>query len=149
MLASLFHPQSQAVFKEVRKEAFNGRQTVLYEFSVKKAHSNNQITDRTTGRSVITAYQGSVWIEVDSGRVLRLEQSAEDIQRGFPVTLAESAVEYDWVTIAGTKYLMPVYAEVIMGRDADRFYSRNGIELKNYRVFDTDVKMILDKDPPK
>jgi hypothetical protein len=149
MLASLFDPQSQAAFKEVRKETFNGRQTVLYEFSVKKANSNSKITDKSTGRSVTTAYQGSVWIEADSGRVLRIEQSAEDIQRGFPITLAESAVEYDWVTIAGAKYLMPVYAEVILGRDADRFYSRNVIELKNYRVFDSDVKMILEKDPPK
>ncbi|MBS1810547.1 MAG: hypothetical protein JST84_20445 [Acidobacteria bacterium] len=145
MLAGLFHPQSQAEFKEVRKETFNGRETVLFEFRVKKANSNNQITDKSTGRSVTTAYSGTIWVEAGTGRVLRLEQSAEDIQRGFPITLAESAVEYDWVTIAGAKYLMPIYAEVIMGRDADRFYSRNVIELKNYRVFDTDVKMIIEK----
>lgn len=145
MLEGLFHPQSQAAFKEVRKEVFKGRQTVLFEFHVKKAHSSNQITDKTSGRTVTSAYSGTIWVEADSGRVLRIEQSAEDIQRGFPITMAESAVEYDWVTIAGTKHLLPVYAEMIMGRDADRFYSRNVIELKNYRVFDTDVKMIIDK----
>ncbi len=149
MLAGLFDPQSQAAFKEVRKEAFNGHPTVLYEFRVKKANSNNQITDKTSGRSVTSAYSGTIWVEAESGRVLRIEQSAEDIQRGFPITMAESAVEYEWVTIAGAKYLMPVYAEVIIGREADRFYSRNVMELKNYRVFDTDVKMILEKEPPK
>ena len=149
LLSSLFHPQTQAAFKEVRKEVFNGRQTVLYEFKVKKANSNNQITDKTSGRSVTSAYSGSLWIEADSGRVIRLEQSAEDIQRGFPITMAESAIEYDWVTIAGTKFLLPVYAEVILGREADRFYSRNVMELKNYRVFDSDVKLIIEKEPPK
>lgn len=149
MLAGLFDPQSQAAFKEVRKETFNGRPTVLYEFRVKKANSNNQITDKTSGRSVTSAYSGTIWVEAESGRVVRIEQSADDIQRGFPITMAESAVEYEWVTIAGAKYLMPIYAEVMIGREADRFYSRNVIELKNYRVFDTDVKMILEKDPPK
>ena len=145
MQASLFAPQSQAEFKEVKRETLKGRQTVVYDFRVKKAFSNNQITDKGTGRSVVTGYSGTVWIEAESGRPVRIEQSAEDIQRGFPVTMAESAVEYDWVMIAGAKYLMPVYAEVILGRDSIRQYWRNVIELKGYRVFDTDIKILPEK----
>jgi hypothetical protein len=147
ILAALFAPQSKAEFKEVKRETFHGRQTVLYDFRVKKAFSRNQITDKSSGRTVTAGYQGSVWIEVETGRVLRIEQSADDIQSGFPITLAESAVEYDWVTIAGKRYLMPVYAEVIIGRDSERFYSRNVIELRNYRIFDTDLKILPEKEP--
>ncbi len=149
MLAALFSQRSQAEFKEVKREPFRGRPTVVYDFRVKKAFSSHQLTDKSSGRSVTTAYQGTVWIDVESGRVLRIEQAAEDIQRGFPITMAESAVEYDWVTIAGAKYLMPVYAEVILGRESDRFYSRNVIELRNYHVFETDVKILIEKDPPQ
>ena len=149
MLAALFAPDSRAEFKEVKREAIRGRQTIVYDFRVKKAFSSNRITDKTSRRSVITGYVGSVWIEAESGRVVRVEQSADDIQRGFPITLAESAVEYDWVTIAGARYLLPVYAEVILGQDGDRYYSRNVIELRDYKVFDTDLKILPEKDPPQ
>jgi hypothetical protein len=142
MLAALFARQSQADFKEIRRESFRNLATVVYEFRVKKAFSNNQLTDRNSGRSVTTAYSGTVWIEVASGRAVRIEQSSEDIQRGFPITLAESAVEYDWVTINDTRYLLPVFAEVILGNDGERHYSRNLIELRNYKVFETDMKIV-------
>ncbi len=146
MLAALFSERSQAEFKEVKRETFRGRQAVIYDFRVKKAHSSNQITDKNSNRTVTVGYQGSVWIEVETARVLRIEQAADDIQPGFPVTLAESAVEYDWVTIAGSRYLLPVYAEVILGRAADRSYSRNVMELRDYRVFDTDLKIVPEKE---
>lgn len=145
MLAGLFAEQSQAAFKETRKEIFKGRPTTLFEFRVKKAHSNNIITDKTSGRSITTAYSGTIWVDVETARVLRIEQSAEDFQRGFPITLAESAVEYEWIKVGEQKFLMPVSAEVLLGSDINRTYSRNVIELKNYRVFDTDMKMILEK----
>ena len=147
MLAALFSERSQAEFKEVKRETFRGRPAVIFDFRVKKAHSSNQITDKSSNRTVTVGYQGSVWIEIETARVLRIEQAADDIQPGFPVTLAESAVEYDWVTIAGSRYLLPIYAEVILGRDRDRFYSRNVIELRDYRVFDTDLKIIPEKEP--
>ena len=149
MIEGLFAPQSQAQFKEVRKETFKGRQTVLFEFAVKKANSNNNITDKTSGRSVTTAYAGTIWVEVETARVLRIEQAAADIQRGFPITLAESAVEYDWVKVGEQKYLLPTSAEVLLGSDINRTYSRNVIELKNYKVFETGIKLILEKEPPQ
>jgi hypothetical protein len=149
MLAALFAPESQAQFKETRKEIFKGRPTVLFEFAVKKGNSNNTITDKTSGRKVTTAFQGTVWIEAETARVLRIEQSAEDIQRGFPITVAESAVEYDWVKIGAEKYLLPISAEILLGSDINRTYSRNVIELKNYKMFETEMKLILDKEPPK
>ena len=108
---------------------------------MRKAHSQNQITEKTTGRTIVAAYQGSVWIDTETKRVLRIEQSSEDIPPGFPITLSESAVEYDWVTISGERYLMPIHAEVLMGQDRERYYTRNVIEFRNYHKFDSDVKI--------
>jgi hypothetical protein len=142
LLGALFATQSQAEFKEIRTETLRGHPTTVFTFKVKKAFSNNQITDKTSGRTVTAGYEGTVWIETATARVLRVEQSAVDIQRGFPITLAESAIEYDWVTIAETKYLLPISAEVLLGQDSQRFYSRNSIELRNYRMFDTDMKIV-------
>ncbi len=147
ILAALFMPQSQTEFKEIKRETFRGRQSVIFDFRVKKAYSVNHLTDKSSGRTITVGYQGSVWIDSETARVLRIEQSADDIQPGFPITLAESAVEFDWVTIVGKLYLMPVYAEVILGRDSERFYTRNVIELRNYHMFETDLKILPEKDP--
>ncbi len=149
MIEALFAPESQAQFTEVRKEIFKGKSTILFTFAVKKANSLYRITDTPSGRVVLTAYSGTVWVEAATGRVLRLEQAAEDIQRGFPVSVAESAIEYDWVKVGEQKYLLPVAAEVLLGSDANRTYSRNVIELKNYKVFETGIKLILEKEPPQ
>ena len=145
ILGALFSPQSQAEFKEVRRETFHGHQTVIYDFMVKKEFSSNTITDVNSGRTVTTAYSGRVWINTESGRTLRIEQSSDDIQPGFPITLAKRSVEYDWTIIDSQRYLLPVYAEVILGNDLKRFYLRNVIELRNYRMFDTDLKILPEK----
>jgi len=143
-LASLFAPSSRAQFVQVKHESFRGRDTVVYDFTVKKVNSTVQITDKDQNRSIITAYKGSLWIDSQSKLVLRVESSSFDIVPGFPITLAENSVEYDWVTIAGERFLLPVRAEVLLGRDRDRFYSRNVIEFRNYHKYEGDVRLIPD-----
>ncbi len=142
VMQALFAPQSKAEFREIKKEVFNGRQTVLYDFTVKKANSSSQLTDKGSGRSVTSGYSGSCWIDLETKRVLRIELAHENIQPGFPLTMAENAIEYDFVTIADEKYLVPIRAEMILGRDNEREYTRNVIEFKNYRKFETDVKLV-------
>ncbi len=143
VLAALFAEQSHAEFKEIKKETLRGKATTVFEYKVKKGNSNYKLTDTTSARTVTTAYEGTVWIETATARVLRLEQSAVDVQRGFAFTMAESAIEYDWVTIvADIKFLLPISAEVLLGSDIQRFYSRNTIEFRGYRMFDSDVKIV-------
>ena len=142
ILAAAFAPQSKAEFKEVRKEIFRNRQTVVYDFKVKKAFSANQITDKSTFQTVTAAYQGTAWIDAETKRVLRIEQASEGMPTNFSITLAENSVEYDWVKIADQPYLLPVRAEVLLGSDRDRNYNRNVIEFRNYRKFDTDIKIV-------
>jgi hypothetical protein len=145
ILGAVFSSQSQAEFKEVRRETLRGHQTVIYNFRVKKEFSGNTITDVNSGRTITTAYLGSVWIDTESGRVLRIKQSVEGIPLEFSITLAERAVEYDWITIDGQRYLLPIYADVILGNDLKRYYLRNVIELRNYHMFDTYLKILPEK----
>src|SRR5262249_12335283 len=143
-LASLFAPSSKAQFTQVKHESFRNRETMVYDFTFKKINSTVQLTDKDQNRSIITAYKGSLWIDTESKQVLRVESSSFDIAPGFPITLAENSVEYDWVTIAGERYLLPVRAEVLLGRDRDRFYSKNIIEFRDYHKYEGDVRLIPD-----
>jgi hypothetical protein len=143
-LASLFAPSSRAQFVEVKRDNFRNRDTIIYDFTVKKVNSTVQITDKDQNRSIITGYKGSLWIDAETKQVLRVESTSFDIAPGFPITLAENSVEYDWCTIAGERYLLPVRAEVLLGRDRDRFYSKNIIEFRDYHKYEGDVRLIPD-----
>jgi hypothetical protein len=142
VLAALFLPKSNADFKEVKHDSVHSRDTVVYDFKVKRVNSSSRITDKTSGKSVIAGYSGTVWIDTETKRVLRIEESNDEIPAGFPITLSENAVDYDWVTISGERYLLPVHAELLLGSDADRYYSKNVIEFRNYHKFEGDVKII-------
>lgn len=141
MIAALFLPQSKADFKEAKHENFHGRPTVVYDFKVKRANSLSTLSERNTGKKVIAGYTGSVWIDTESKRVLRIESSNDEIPAGFPITLSENAVEYDWITIAGERYLLPIHAEVLLGTDSRKIYTRNVIEFRNYRRFEAKIKI--------
>lgn len=141
MLAAVFLPYSKAEFKEIKKDTLNNRATVVYDFKVKKANSTSTLTDKESGQKTIAGYSGSLWIDAETKMVLRIETANEGMAPGFPITLSESAVEYDWVVIGGERYLLPVRAEVLLGRDRDRSYTRNVIDFKNYQKFEAKIKV--------
>lgn len=145
ILGFLLDPRSRPEFKEMKQENYRGRNTQLYQFRVRKMYSSYKITSKPSGRTITTGCQGTVWVDLETARILRLEITAEEIQPDFPMNLSENAVEYDWVTISGKKYWMPILSETIMGSDVTRYYERNVIEFRNYKVFETDVKIITDK----
>jgi hypothetical protein len=140
-LVALFIPQSHAILKEVKHEQFRGRDTVVYDFNVMRSNSSLTVTEKTSNQSVVTAYSGSVWVDAKEKQVLRIECQSDQIPDWFPISLSESAVEYDWVNVGDEKYLLPVHAEVLLGQDKEKFYSRNVIEFVNYHKFEGDIKI--------
>ncbi|HSO76909.1 MAG TPA: hypothetical protein VLU47_18935 [Blastocatellia bacterium] len=140
-LAGLFWPETRAEFREVKRETFRGRPTVVFDFKVRRANSRTQLTDKGSGQKTVAGYSGSIWIDTESKRVLRMEDSADEIPAGFPVSLSENAIEYEWATIAGERYLLPIRAEVLLGRDSQKVYTRNVIEFRDYRKFEGTIKL--------
>jgi hypothetical protein len=145
LLTSVFLPYSKTQFKEVSRETYRGRPTAVYSFRVLKANSTATIQDKSTGEKVVAGYSGSVWIDTESKGVLRLELSHTDLPARSAITTSENAVEYDWVTIAEQRYLLPVQAELLMGRAGQQYYTRNVIEFSNYHKFEGKLK-VLDQD---
>lgn len=140
MLAALFSQDSKAEFKEIKRDTLHGRPAVVFDFKIKKVNSRSTISDSTSKKSIVAGYSGSVWIDTQGARTLRIEETHE-IPAGFPVSLSENAVEYDWVTIGGERYLLPVRAELLMGLDDEKVYTRNVIEFSGYRKFEARIKV--------
>lgn len=141
VLVALFRPDAKAEFKQGPSDRVDGRKATIYDFRILTRNSTYQVTETRSNKSVISGYKGSIWIDEETKRVLRIEQSADDIPPNFPITVSESAVDYGWFEINGEKFLLPKRAELIIGSDRDRLYSRNVLEFTNYRRFDTDIRI--------
>ncbi len=142
-LAMLFEAETKAVFTPAGKEKLGAKQTAVYDFRVPVETSKLSIKADDV-QPIIAGYSGSVWIDVEKKQILRIEQAADDLPPNFPVTQAETSVDYDNVKLRGldVEFLLPTNAEFIIADRRRRQYSRNVIYFKFYRKFETDIKVI-------
>ncbi len=104
-----FDPASGALFEPEPAQRIRRRRVAVYSFAVPAASSHYRLLYGT--REAIVAYHGRVYIEPDSGRVLRLTMDI-DPPLDFPIRKTSTILDYDWRDIGGTQYLLPVRADV-------------------------------------
>jgi hypothetical protein len=85
------------------------------------------------------AVRGSIWVDKETSRVLRIEMEAHNLPALFPFDTVEAATDYDFIrlTAAEQEFLLPADAEVLNCERGSTTCSRNRIEFHNYRKFDT------------
>jgi hypothetical protein len=147
-LASLFDVETKAVFNPAGKERLGNRQTVLYDFRVPK-EASKLVLKAEGAESLIVGYSGTIWIDAETKKVLRIDQALDDIPKSNPVTHSESSVDYDIIRLRGldVDFLLPTRAEFIIADRRQKHYFRNLIHFKFYRKFETDVKLGEDITP--
>jgi Domain of unknown function (DUF5666) len=134
MLLGIFAPWTAAEFRLRRAGSIAGVEARVYNFEVDRAHSNWHV--RVASQSMIPAYKGAVWIEPETGRVMRLEMQARALPKEFPLDTVESAVDYENVMIGGAKFLLPVHAETLACDRGTSNCSRSAIDFRNYHKFE-------------
>jgi hypothetical protein len=139
-LRMLFDPQCNASFRLEGVDQTNGHETVRISYQVPRETSGSTITYNNE-RTIVTAYRGRCWIEPESFNVVRLEEKAINMPEDFPITRAETTIDYDVQDIAGRKCWLPVRAEMLLVERAVN-YARNVIEFKKYRKFETEVRIV-------
>ena len=141
-LASLFDLETKAVFKPAGKERLGNRQALLYDFTVPKG-SSKLVLKAEGADPLIAGYSGTVWIDVETKKVLRIDQALDDLPKRNPVTHSESSVDYEIIKLQGldVDFLLPTRAEFIIADRRQKRYFRNLIHFKFYRKFETDVKL--------
>jgi len=145
ILSELFKPETQAEFQMVDTDTLRGRRTIVYEYVVKKELSHQMIKASWAGnRTVVVGFRGRVWIDREANRVLRLEDISTEIPGDFPVTAANSTIDYDWVTINELQHLLPLRAvvELTARVGSQIIQTRNEILFRGYRKFGAEVKII-------
>lgn len=154
-LKELFADDTHTDFHAIDTDTLNNRRTIVYEFEVKKENSKYMVKFDTLP-PVVAAYRGRVWIDRENFRVLRFENISNDIPP-YPITATSSVLDYDWVTIANKKYLLPSHADIqltILYKN-QIIQTRNDIRFRNYQKYGTEVRVIeddaeiVDQPPPK
>ena len=139
-LLELFHPDTGAQFRSGGASSISGFSAQVYDFQVRSENSHWRVT--LGSQSMVPAYKGSVWVDPETARVLRIEMQARDIPSDFPMDRIESAVDYSYVRIAGTSFLLPVHAESLGCERSTSNCSHNVIDFRNYHELQVDFRLL-------
>lgn len=140
--ADILSPATRAAFVRLGRETVSGRSAVLFEFSIRPENSHWTLV-APSGERLKPAQKGRLWIDEQTGRVLRIEQRAVSIPASFPQDKAECTVEFAPVSIGSQSLLMPVRAETRGCERGTVNCSKNEIVFRNYRRFRAESTIVF------
>jgi hypothetical protein len=143
-LEDVMSPSTDAAFKRRGEEKMVGRTAVVYDYTVAQPHSHWTMVS-PDGRQYKPSYEGAVWIDKESRRVLRIEQRTTAFPRDFTLSRAECKLQYAWVRIEQKTYLLPSSSEDIGCMSGSGACTRNVLEFKNYRKFTAESNITFGK----
>ncbi len=149
ILEDLMSPDTAAIFRKNGTDSIAGRSAWVYTFEVPRERSHWRV--EAPAQLYYPAFKGSVWIDKQTYRVLRIEQEASNIPILFPFDTVETATDYNYVRLSTPQeYLLPVDAEVLSCVRGSSNCARNRIEFRNYRKFESESSITFGvKDPDK
>ena len=125
---------------------FSGRPAQSYRFTVPRESSVWRL--QAESQVYLPAYSGTLWLDNESARVLRIELEARGIPSTFPFNKAETAVDYEFVSLGSRKYLLPTQSAVLSCSTGSSSCSKNTIEFRNYKLFGAQSEVSFDDNTP-
>ena len=135
-----FTPLRRRSSSSGRPSTISGFRAQVYDFQVQSENSHWRLY--VGSQTVTAAYAGSVWVDPNTARVLRIEMQARNIPSDFPMDTVESAVDYSYVMVGEKSFLLPVHAESLGCQRGTSYCSHNIIDFRNYHEFKGDIKII-------
>ena len=139
-LEDLMSTATNAQFKRRGDERIGSRLAWIFDYTVAQPNSHWELVS-PDDRHYKPAYNGTVWIDKETRRVLRFEQHTSSLPRDFPLSKADSSMEYAYVRIDQKVYLMPHKGENMACFSGSGTCSKNAIEFTNYRKFEAESKI--------
>ena len=133
-----------AKFRAGGTDTIHNRTAYKYSFEIPRELSRWRI--ESPSQLYYPATKGTIWIDKETSRVLRIEQQGKPMPALFPFDTIESATDWDFIRL-GTSgpYLLPVEAEVLSCQRGTSICSRNKIEFRNYRKFGSETNITFDQ----
>lgn len=137
-LRYLFAPDVAAEFRFRKMEKIRKLRLARFDYTVKRENSHWSIGIQAM---YSPGYQGSVWVEEDTGRIHRLTMRTRDFPAGFPVRSSFFQLDYAEAEIGGQTYLMPSLS-VLEACDRMGLCDRKEITFGNYRKFTAESQLV-------
>lgn len=139
-LMAALAPERHAKLKAGRSESLRNRQVKRYSFAVNRRNSNWILSAKNIPGSrdlpaSACGYEGAIWIDLATGKILRVQMSTKDIPLESPLTGVISQTDYDFTDIDGTQYVLPAHAESTSCEKRTGLCFRNVSEFRGYRKF--------------
>jgi len=144
-LQAILSPASDALFTKKRSTSLENRPAWRYDFMIEQPRSSWQVY--AGGSRYRPAYGGTIWIDKETSRVLRIEMDARNIPNEFPLDHVESAVDYSFVNIGAKKYLLPTHSESLSCNRGTTECTRNSIDFRNYKKYGAESNVTFDSPP--
>jgi hypothetical protein len=143
VLLDLLDPATDANFRRSGTDTLQGRTAWVYKYDIPRERSHWRI--EAPSQLYYPAHSGTVWIDKETSRVLRIEQGSVSMPKLFPFDTVETVTDYAFISLAaGEKYLLPADAEVLSCVRGTSMCSRNRLEFRNYRKFGADSTITFD-----
>jgi hypothetical protein len=136
-LDDLLSLSTNAKFRRRGEQKVAGRDCIIFDYTVAQSNSHWTVVS-PDDRRYNPAFEGAIWVDQATHRVLRLEQRATGLPPGWPFKGVEGVLEYGYVKIDQKTYLLPDRAENLACMTGSGACTRNVIEFRNYRKFTTE-----------
>jgi len=142
VLKDIFSPATAADFRPSGIATIVNRSAKVYKFVVDQENSHWKIA--SPGQFYFPAYKGTIWVDRETSRVLRIEMQTTKMPKDFSFDTVESTLDYDFIRLGATKaYLLPVHAENLICVRGTSMCSKNIIDFRNYRRFGAESTIIF------
>ena len=140
ILLNLFGDHTRAEFEpDGEPEEIAGYTARPYKYHVEQGRSLWTLV--FNNREYNPEYIGRVWLDVETGRAIRVELEAQNLPWDYPMITAEAMVEYADVEIGEAEYLLPaVSSNMSCVRGSARCY-RNELAFAGCQKFTSDSSM--------
>jgi VWFA-related protein len=140
VLKAVFAPSAKAEFHWKETDALGSGTVQVFDYEVAKLNSMFSVVG-SNNQQIMVGFRGQVFVDTATHSVRRISLQAEDIPKGFPTQATVMGVDYDYVSINGQDFLMPVSAELRV-RQSHRQAVLNTIEFRDYKKYGSAMKIL-------
>ncbi len=136
VMKGIFAPIAATEFHWQTWFTLRGQKMHVYAYQVTAAKSDYHIVVPGQSEDLVTAYHGLIFIDDSKHFVHRITLHADGIPRAFPVQDVSLMLDYDYMRIGDTDYLLPLTFE-LRSREG-KVLVKNDVDYDNYRKFTAD-----------
>lgn len=142
----IFEAESRARFEWDHWATLRGRRAYVFAYDISQPFSRYRIEAVDTKQAIVPAYRGLIYVDRDTKMVTKVTLNPYNVPSDFPIQEVHVSLDYDFAKIGDGDYMLPLKA--VLTSRASRYATKNEIEFRLYRKFETGSTIKFDTPEP-